>query len=64
MAFNINPPKALVPESFDAVTDCTYDANNNMLSCKFRQKDASGPIISTLTCTYDANNNMISAVRS
>lgn len=60
----------LVPEYYDAVTDATYDASGNMLTCKFRVKgDSTGlpatwAVVSTLTMTYDASGNMLTAVRS
>ncbi len=54
----------LVPERYDAVTDCEYDAASNMTSCKFRNGGISGAVLSTLTLTYDSNGNITTAVRS
>lgn len=61
---NTSPFVALVPEKYDALTDATYDASGNMLSCKFRNGGLTGVVISTLTMTYDADGNMLTAVRS
>lgn len=54
----------IVPPDYDAVTDCVYDANNNMLTCQFRTGGVTGTVVSTLTCTYDVNSNLLTAVRS
>lgn len=54
----------LVPAAYDAITDCAYDANGNMLSCKFRHGGVAGGVLSTLTMTYDVNGNLLTAERS
>lgn len=58
-----DPFVTLVPEYYDAVTDCTYDASGNLLSCRFRNGGAAGVVISTLTMAYDADGNMLTAER-
>jgi hypothetical protein len=64
MISTTDPLVALVPEKYNAVTDCTYDAAGNMLSCKFRHGGVAGVVLSTLTLTYDSSGNLLTAERS
>ena len=59
-----SPLVTLVPEKYDAVTDCNYDDDGNMLSCKFRNGGVGGVVLATLTLTYDASGNLLTAERS
>jgi hypothetical protein len=59
-----SPFVSLVPEKYDAVTDCVYNGSGNMLSCKFRHGGVAGTVLSTLTMTFDSAGNMLTAERS
>jgi hypothetical protein len=54
----------LIPEAYDAISDCEYDASGNMLSCNFRKGGVTGNVLSTLTMTYDVSGNLLTAERS
>ena len=60
----VSPLVPLVPEHYDALTDCVYDANNRLVSCSFRNGGVNGAVLASLTLTYDSNGNLLTAVRA
>jgi len=53
----------ILQNTFDAVTDCTYDGSGRLTSATYRSGGVEGAVVARIHITYDEDGNMTQAYR-